>query len=409
VAGVTEIAVAFEHVSKKFRRGELHDSLRDLVPALVRGSFRRASAAELRGQEFWALDDVNFEVCRGEAFGIVGHNGAGKSTVLKLLCRIMQPTLGRLHLEGRVSGLLEIGAGFHPDLTGRENVYLNGTILGMSRREIARKFDEIVEFSGISDFIDTPVKRYSSGMFARLGFSVAAHLEPDIVVIDEVLSVGDYLFQKKSLDKMRSLVETGATVLFVSHNLKAVADLCQRCAALEHGKVTGVGPTDQVLRQYLEESSVRRSREDADVHLARYSVRGAEGPKRTFQSGERVWVDMEVTARNPVRGVGVGIFVFDDAFNGVFGTTTERLGVEAFSLEAGESLHLSFALDLHLCRGTFHLGGEVIRRDIQKLYDRWQRAASIVVASDRDSIGVAELNASVEVASAAADRPPAAP
>ena len=394
---MSDVAVSFEHVSKKFRRGELHDSLRDLVPAMARGLFRRSSAAELRGQEFWALHDVHFEVRRGEAFGIIGHNGAGKSTMLKLLCNIMKPTLGRLHIEGKVSGLLEIGAGFHPDLTGRENVYLNGTILGMTRREIARKFDEIVDFSEIGEFIDTPVKRYSSGMFARLGFSVAAHLEPDVVVIDEVLSVGDYLFQKKSLDKMHSLVETGATVLFVSHNLKSVAELCQRCAVMDHGKVTAVGATDSVLQKYLEESSVRRSGADADVRISRYSVRGPAGPKRTFQSGERAWVDLEVTAQKPVRGLCVGIAVSDETFHGLFGTTTERLGLETFSLEAGESLRVSFGLDMHLARGTYFLGGEVIRRDIQKLYDRWLHAASVVVVDDRDTIGAVELNASADL------------
>jgi lipopolysaccharide transport system ATP-binding protein len=200
---VPNVAVTLDRVSKKFRKGQLHDSLRDLVPDLTRRLLGRGPvrSGELRGQEFWALKDVSFEVPKGEAFGIVGHNGAGKSTILKLLCRVMKPTQGHLTVQGRLSALIEAGAGFHPDLTGRENVYLNGTILGMSRSEIQRKFDEIVAFAGLAEFIDTPVKRYSSGMYARLGFSVGAHLEPDVLVVDEVLSVGDFCFRRRRLTR----------------------------------------------------------------------------------------------------------------------------------------------------------------------------------------------------------------
>ena len=188
------VALRMEHVYKKFKRGERHDSLRDLIPALFRRAVSKvAMVPELKEQEFWALRDVYFDIAKGEAVGIIGHNGAGKSTMLKHLAGIMRPTRGESRSNGRLSALIEVGAGFHQDLTGRENVFLNGVILGMSRAEIARKFDEIVEFSGLADFIDTPVKRYSSGMFARLGFSVAAHLDPDILIIDEVLSVGDFV------------------------------------------------------------------------------------------------------------------------------------------------------------------------------------------------------------------------
>src|SRR5689334_17224375 len=226
---MSDVALSMDHVYKKFSRGERHDSLRDLLPALARGALRRAVRPfELKKEEFWALNDVSFEIRRGEAVGIIGHNGAGKSTMLKHLSGIMKPTSGRISVNGRLSALIEVGAGFHPDLTGRDNVYLNGVILGMSRTEVRRKFDEIVDFSGMKDFIDMPVKRYSSGMYARLGFAVAAHLEPDILIIDEVLSVGDYLFQAKGVAKMKSIAANGSTVIFVSHNLGAVADLCPR-------------------------------------------------------------------------------------------------------------------------------------------------------------------------------------
>src|SRR5215831_12412411 len=189
--------VTFDHVWKKFERGERHSSLRDLIPAMMRGLFRRRPAVDqLHGQQFWAVRDVSFDVERGQAVGIIGPNGAGKSTTLKLLTKIMRPTRGACAINGRVGALIEVAAGFHPDLTGRENVFLQGAIMGMTRADIARKLDDIVEFSGLSDFIDTPVKRYSSGMNARLGFSIAANLEPDALIIDDVLAVGDMAFQQ---------------------------------------------------------------------------------------------------------------------------------------------------------------------------------------------------------------------
>ena len=220
-----DIALEMQDVYKKFRRGEIYDSLRDLLPAVTGRLLKRLHSEELGAREFWALQAVTFRVRRGEAFGVIGPNGAGKSTILKLLSGIMQPTRGALSVRGRLSALIEVSAGFHPDLTGRENVYLNGAILGMTRQEIARRFDSIVAFSGLDEFIDTPVKRYSSGMFARLGFSVAAHVDPDILIVDEVLSVGDFVFQQKCVERMNAIIRGGATVIFVSHNLRAVAEL----------------------------------------------------------------------------------------------------------------------------------------------------------------------------------------
>ncbi len=200
---------------------------------------------------FWALKDISFEVKKGEVLGIIGKNGAGKSTLLKILSQITEPTSGRVEIHGRVASLLEVGTGFHPELSGRENIYMNGTILGMTRREIDSKLDEIIDFSGVEKFIDTPVKFYSSGMKVRLGFSVAAHLEPEILIIDEVLAVGDYEFQKKCLGKMEDVAGQGRTVLFVSHNLEAVNKLCSSCLFLANGQKLNIGDTKMVLSEYL--------------------------------------------------------------------------------------------------------------------------------------------------------------
>jgi lipopolysaccharide transport system ATP-binding protein len=244
-------AVVVENLSKRFMLGETFaGTLRErLARALTR------SAANHTQEEFWALRDVSFEVEQGEAIGIIGGNGAGKSTLLKILSRITPPTTGRALVRGRLSSLLEVGTGFHPELTGRENVYLNGAILGMRKQEIARKFDEIVDFAGVSKFIDTPVKRYSSGMHVRLGFAVAAHLEPDVMVIDEVLAVGDAEFQKRCLGKMGEVARAGRTVLFVSHNMAAVQRLCGRAVWLRGGQVVDAGPSSEIVPRYLNDQT----------------------------------------------------------------------------------------------------------------------------------------------------------
>ncbi len=294
----SEFALKVENVYKRFSRGEKHDSLRDALPALL-GRTARAlrTPTSLKDTEFWALRDVSFEIPRGQAVAIVGHNGAGKSTMLKQLSGVMRPTSGKITVKGRLSALIEVSAGFHQDLTGRENIYLNGVILGMSRAEIKRKFDAIVEFAGLTEFIDTPVKRYSSGMFARLGFSVAAHLEPDILIIDEVLSVGDIVFQSKGLEKMRSVVSNGATVIFVSHNLRAVADLCPRSILLDKGTVLRDGPTTEVIHQYVEQVNRARGKAaDQDMVIEAVHVRSHAGPRKDSTSGDDMFVDVEVRA-----------------------------------------------------------------------------------------------------------------
>ena len=260
-------AIQVENLSKRYRigyeaqaRDTLAEVISDWITRPIRNYRRLRNLTQFEAQNIediiWALKDVTFEIKPGEVIGVIGKNGAGKSTLLKILSRITYPTHGLVRLNGRVSSLLEVGTGFHPELTGRENVYLNGTILGMTRAEIDRKFDEIVDFSGISKFIDTPVKFYSSGMGVRLAFSVAAHLEPEILLIDEVLSVGDAGFQKKSLGKMEEVSKQGRTVLFVSHNMGAVRALCSRGLLLESGKLVMDDDVDTVINNYLSSKDV---------------------------------------------------------------------------------------------------------------------------------------------------------
>jgi homopolymeric O-antigen transport system ATP-binding protein len=250
------IAIEAQGISKRYRLGEFQAAYGTLRESLVHaGRLLTGKEHKLKTQELWALEDVSFEVEQGEVLGVIGRNGAGKSTLLKVLTRITTPTRGRVEIRGRVGSLLEVGTGFHPELTGRENIYLNGAILGMKRREIQRKLPEMVEFSGVEAFLDTPVKRYSSGMYVRLAFSVAAHLEPEILLVDEVLAVGDAEFQARCLGRMEDFGATGRTVLFVSHNMQAVAQLCDRVLLMEHGKVVRDGPAAEVVAHYLQTSA----------------------------------------------------------------------------------------------------------------------------------------------------------
>jgi lipopolysaccharide transport system ATP-binding protein len=279
----SDVVIRVEGLGKKYalhhERSERYTALRDVVARQARAAGRLLNPFTLAGQlrkaqreaqreaaaeranseeEFWALKDVSFEIRRGERVGIIGRNGAGKSTLLKILSRITEPTTGRVEIRGRVASLLEVGTGFHPELTGRENIYLNGAILGMTRREIRSKFDEIVDFAEVEKFLDTPVKRYSSGMYVRLAFAVAAHLEPEILVVDEVLAVGDASFQKKCLGKMEDVAEReGRTVIFVSHQMNAINQLTSKCLHLSHGHVKAFSSTSRVVADYLMMSQPR--------------------------------------------------------------------------------------------------------------------------------------------------------
>jgi lipopolysaccharide transport system ATP-binding protein len=304
--------VRVEDLSKQYRLGtgsSAYSTLRESFVEAVRAPFKRLSNGRQRGETIWALQNLNFEVAQGEVLGIVGRNGAGKSTLLKVLSRITQPTRGRAELFGRVASLLEVGTGFHPELTGRENIYLNGAVLGMKRAEINRKFDQIVEFSELEKFLDTPVKRYSSGMYMRLAFAVASHLEPEILVVDEVLAVGDAQFQKKCLGKMSNAATQGRTVLFVSHNMVAVQSLCQRAIWLDRGEVVKEGTAESVISDYLISGSAQRWEEvwddietapgDDIVRLHRVRVRPVEGTADALTNTTPFVIEIEYWNRLP--------------------------------------------------------------------------------------------------------------
>lgn len=264
--------IKVENVGKRYRIGQSqapYTTLRESMVNVVRAPLKKLRRNSAPAEFVWAVDDVSFEVQPGEVVGVIGRNGAGKSTLLKMLSRITEPTKGRILLYGRVGSLLEVGTGFHAELTGRENIYLNGAILGMARSEIVRKFDEIVSFAEVEKFIDTPVKHYSSGMYLRLAFAVAAHLEPEILLVDEVLAVGDARFQRKCLDKMQDVGKQGHTILFVSHNMPAITRLCPRTILLDQGKVLRDGPSHQVAGEYLSGGlGTTAAREWPDIHKA---------------------------------------------------------------------------------------------------------------------------------------------
>ncbi len=325
---MTDIAIRVENLGKRYRIGtapERYKTLRDTLVAGVKAPFKRlkrGTAGESTGSPsiIWALKDVSFDVPRGKVLGIVGRNGAGKSTLLKILSRVTEPTEGSAEIHGRVGSLLEVGTGFHPELTGRENIYLNGAILGMKRVEIERKFDEIVAFSEVEQFIDTPVKRYSSGMYLRLAFAVAAHLEPEILVVDEVLAVGDAEFQRKCMGKMSDVAATGRTVLFVSHNMSAVLRLTEETLVLEKGRLVYRAPTAQAVDYYMAAgftgAGLREwTPDEVPASAAPFvplalRVRDTRGQVLdTLRSTEPITIEVEYRLDQPITGLRVGIYL----------------------------------------------------------------------------------------------------
>jgi lipopolysaccharide transport system ATP-binding protein len=387
-------------VWKKFRRGERHDSLRDLVPSAVRHVLGRTHPHDLdSAQDFWAVKDVSFEVRPGDALGVIGPNGAGKSTILKLLTKILRPTRGACAVRGRIGALIEVSAGFHPDLTGRENIYLQGAVMGMRRSEIGAKFDAIVDFSGLSEFIDTPIKRYSSGMNARLGFSIAAHLNPEVLIIDEVLAVGDAAFQQRCYERIRTLGANGVTLIFVSHNLAAVEALCERTLVMWHGEQLFVGDPRSATDIYLRPPDQRASllpaigferHGNGAVEITRVRLLGGGGqPVARINSGTPLGIEVEVQGRAAPKEVVLRISVVDSNRTLLFGENGS-VKVRPIELKPDESAVFNVLIEsLALPEGRYYISTAVHSAFTQEIYD-WHEAAypiDISVAEDMTRIG----------------------
>jgi lipopolysaccharide transport system ATP-binding protein len=374
---MSETVIQVENLSKKYILGHQqegrggHKTLRE---AMVNGAeaIRSRLLKPVKGkmsncvpEEFWALKDVSFEIKQGDRVGIIGRNGAGKSTLLKILSRITEPTSGRIGIKGRVASLLEVGTGFHPELTGRENIFLNGAILGMSKAEILRKFDEIVDFAEVEKFLDTPVKRYSSGMYVRLAFAVAAHLEPEILIVDEVLAVGDSQFQKKCLGKMQTVASKGRTVIFVSHQMAAINNLCSSCIVLKSGELEFYGNTEQGIRHYLE-PCVQSDKKVTGLQAFRPSwaksliksakILDSKGQEQTnFPLGTDIMIEMtfDTEKDTSLKSPAMGVVINHATFGTVGGVNTRMTGFETNGREFSTALMRCSLEHLPLLQGDY--------------------------------------------------------
>lgn len=370
---MTEPAVVVDGVSKRFLLGQTGGSLRDSVPRLLKRLAGRSAARDEDDNSFWALRDIDIVARPGEVLGIIGPNGAGKSTLLKLLCGILRPDRGEIRTRGRMSALIEVGAGFHPDLTGRENIYLNGSILGMTRTEIDTKLQAIIDFAGLPDFIDTPIKRYSSGMVARLGFSVAAQLEPDVLLVDEVLSVGDFAFQIKCFRRMNEIRRRGTTVIFISHNMQAVSTLCDRCIVLRRGEIFYEGTAEDATRKYLEAMGEQVCTAAADGKGDLLSVESAElfgpdgEPTHIVQAGQRCQVRLRLRSHQDLRETGLSLRIIHDDRTAIFDQTTAVDG-DFYDLGAGEVYQAVFDLTANLAPGPYAIGINLFNRHTMDFY-----------------------------------------
>ena len=385
-------AVSVQGVSKSFRI--YHDRNQSLKATILRR--KRAEFAE-----FWALRDVSLEIPEGETFGLMGHNGSGKSTLLKCIARILQPNEGMITSRGRMAAMLEVGSGFHPELSGKENVYLNGSILGMTRNEIDRKFDTIVDFAGVGDFIDQPVKNYSSGMYVRLGFSVAIHVDPDILLVDEILAVGDMQFQEKCREKFAEFKEQGRTVIVVSHGLGEMRTFCDKAAWLDHGKLVEVGPAAQIVDNYIEAGHLARPvasggtrHGTGEIIVDRVELIGADGKEaRQFATGAQVTVRLHYTTETRVE-------------RPVFATSLHSVdGQHLWSHHTWDAEYIPPALDgkgyidvvipaLPLLPGTFNINTSVVDESLSHSFDQWVKAVrfEVIQGPARESGGVVAMS-----------------
>jgi lipopolysaccharide transport system ATP-binding protein len=417
---MSDIVITANNLSKSYLVGhqsaqrERYTALRDII-AREAGNFARKTLDFIRGrqivqgdevEEFWALKDVSFEVKRGEAVGIIGRNGAGKSTLLKILSRITEPTEGRVTIRGRAASLLEVGTGFHPELTGRENIYLNGAILGMKRAEIIRKFDEIVAFAEVERFLDTPVKRYSSGMYVRLAFAVAAHLEPEILVVDEVLAVGDAEFQKKCLGKMSEVVGGGRTILFVSHNMAAIEALCPRSLYLVSGALSEDSSSEAVIATYLKQNRdpLRGAQPRPRVIQDDLQLKCTHLSTSTLHSGEALDVEFEFRADEPGQLRECAILIYSAKGMRLAIVDLRESGVVPLRYGSGEFAIRTRITSLPLVEGDLTLGLYLVTNqfagnllDLAELTIVASQSAERFIPYPADVRGLLVLNATTSV------------
>ncbi len=391
-------AIEFKSVSKKFKKGESFDSLRDFIPNIAKGFLPWMNGKEkdvLHSKEFWALKDVSFELKRGECLGIIGPNGSGKSTTLKLLCNILKPTQGEIKINGKLSALIEVGAGFHPDLTGRENVYLNGAILGMKKREIDKKFDSIVTFSELEEFIDTPVKRYSSGMYARLGFSVAAHLDPDILLVDEVLSVGDLYFQTKCFEKIKTLKLNGQTIVFISHNMEAMLNLCSRTILLYKGNMLLQGKTEDVVREY--QSSVQKQMlknkapSELLIHIKDLLFLDTSGNRIcSLQKGDSLNIKVNIESRELIKNAVLKIFFYDQTGICIYGHNSKVDKYNLGDINGTVELQIEYP-NISFQPGTYFVTVALYDWQVMTSYEYLDRQFSFSIYGDKNELGIVSI------------------
>ena len=383
--------IIFDRVGKKFSRSYVSDSLRDALILPFRRLFNRNGRPK-SNDEFWALKDVSFNVKPGEALGIIGTNGSGKSTTLKLLSRILKPDEGEIVVKGRAGALIELGAGFHPDLTGKENVFLNASVLGMSKIEIKSKYDDIVNFAELHEFMDTPVKWYSSGMFARLGFSVAVHTEPEILLIDEVLSVGDIGFQKKCIEKMLSYKEQGVTIVFVSHNMAAIAALCNRVIVLEHGNVVSLGSTHEAISYYVREVMAKNdNKNEGLINLLKSEICDDKNQRRdNFKCGEKVRITVVMQAKGNISDVSVGLRFTTTEGLLVSKIQSNTLTKEQFSFKENKQIFFEVEINLNLAPGEYDCFAYMFDKKPEKIIFN-QRFTQIIIEGESRALGIAYL------------------
>ncbi|MBN1571265.1 MAG: ABC transporter ATP-binding protein [Acidobacteria bacterium] len=400
-------AIQVEGLSKRYRIGS---SLSNLRSVLSSGDWWTRKPG--RGEYHWAVRDVSFDLQPGEALGIIGPNGAGKTTILKILSRVTKPTSGRVHVAGRLSALVELGAGFHPDLTGKENVFLNGVILGMRKSDIQARFNKIVEFAGIGNYLDTPVKRYSSGMYARLGFAIAAHMDPQILLVDEVLAVGDHAFQMKCYARMDKLRDRGTSLIFISHNMEAVRRVCRRGLVMYRGQAIFQGTAAEAvvaysdaIRKAAKESRLTVPNENGlselamtfDAEVQNVSLLDAEKrPVSVLRSGSAAAVAIDVLFHREVRAPIFAFAIRTTDGRLLYNTTTRWMKVPTPDFLPGERCRVEFSMKLPLLAGEYEISVDIASADLSHYYDRLERAIGFGIEGPQEAQGLLDVGATVE-------------